>query len=236
MISVSIIIPVLHETGLDDFLSTLFSRFKQELYEVIVVDGDPLGRSIKSINRPDVSCLVTKTGRGPQMNAGARVAQGEVVLFLHSDTHLPDNALQKIDEVMSTDRFMAGAFTLRFNSKNKIFGLIARAASLRGRLTRIPYGDQAFFMKRTLFFKMGGFKEIALMEDIDLMQRLRKEGGRVRILADKVLTSPRRWEKEGILYSLLRSWLLAILFQCGVSPERLRRYYRSGPNKKGPAR
>lgn len=235
MVPVSIIIPVLHETGLDDFLVTLFARFKQELFEVIVVDGDPLGRSIETIKRTDVICFVATTGRGPQMNAGARVAQGEVVLFLHSDTHLPDNAFEKIEEAMRTERFMAGAFSLRFDSKKKIFGLIARAASLRGRLSRIPYGDQAFFMKRNAFFKMGGFKEIALMEDIDLMQRIRKEGGRVQILADTVLTSPRRWENEGILYSLLRSWLLAILFQCGVSPGRLRRYYRSDTNKKGPA-
>lgn len=236
MVPVSIIIPVLHEAGLDDFLSTLFARFKQERFEVIVVDGDPLGRSIETIKRSDVICLVTNTGRGTQMNAGARVAQGEVVLFLHSDTHLPDNAFKKIEETMTTYRFMAGAFTLRFNSKNKIFGLIAQAASLRGRLTRIPYGDQAFFMKRDSFFRMGGFKEIAVMEDIDLMKRIRKEGGRVRILGEKVLTSPRRWEQEGVLFSLLRTWILATLFLWGVSPERLSRYYRADINKKGPAR
>ena len=232
MVRVSIIIPVLHETDINGFLDPLFEDFSHAFFEVIVVDGDPLGMSVKTIERPDVICLVATAGRGPQMNAGARVARGDVVLFLHCDTQLPKNAFEKIQETLGPSRFKAGAFTLRFNSKKKIYSLIARGASLRCRLTRIPYGDQAFFMTRRFFFQMGGFMEIPVMEDMDLMRRIARRGERVRILGEAVSTSPRRWEEEGILFSLLRTWVLATLFLCGVSPERLRPYYRADINKK----
>ena len=232
MVRVSIIIPVLHETDVDGFLDRLFACFSRALFEVIVVDGDPLGRSIKKIERPGVVCLVATAGRGPQMNAGARVARGDVVVFLHCDTQLPKNAFEKIQETLGPARFNAGAFTLRFDSDKKIYSLIACGASLRCRLTRIPYGDQAFFMTRRFFFQMGGFREIPVMEDMDMMRRIAKKGERVRILRDAVSTSPRRWEEEGVLFSLLRTWILSTLFLCGVSPERLHPYYRAGTNKK----
>ncbi len=227
MIPVSIIIPVLHETHLDEFLKTLCVRFKHEHFEVIVVDGDRKGGSIARIKGSEAICIVSKKGRGPQMNAGARMARGEVLLFLHADTHLPDNAFKKIAVTLSTRRFDAGAFTLGFHTPKKIFSLIAWGAACRCLLTRLPYGDQAFFMRRPFFFRMGGFQEFMIMEDIDLMRRIGKRGGRVRILADRVLTSPRRWEREGLLFSILRTWTLSTLFLCGVDPKRLARYYRS---------
>lgn len=226
---VSVIIPVLDEPDIQHFLTQLYARFPEVLFEVIVVDGEPEGRSIASIDRPDVITLVANRGRGPQMNAGARAAKGESLLFLHADTHLPDNAFQKIRETLESDHYAAGAFTLRFLGNKKKWSLIARAATLRCRLARTPYGDQAIFMKRRYFFRLGGYRDIAVMEDIDLMRRIRKRGERIRLLEETVLTSPRRWEKEGVIFSLLRSWLLSSLFVCGVSPKRLEPYYR--PNK-----
>jgi len=229
MIPVSVIIPVLHEPSIRHFLTRLYARFPQDIFEVIVVDGEPEGRSIAPIDRTDVITLLANPGRGPQMNAGAHASQGEILLFLHADTHLPGNAFQKIRETMESGHYAAGAFSLRFAGNRKILSLIARAASLRCRLTRTPYGDQAIFMKRRDFFRFGGYRDIAVMEDIDLMRRIRKRGERIRILEETVLTSPRRWEKEGVIFSLLRTWVLSTLFVCGVSSKRLEPYYR--PNK-----
>ncbi|WP_300673465.1 TIGR04283 family arsenosugar biosynthesis glycosyltransferase [Desulfoluna sp.] len=223
---ISVIIPVLHESGIDGFLDRLYARFEPSFFEVILVDGDPKGGSLSTVDRPHVITLVAKTGRGPQMNAGARVARGEILLFLHADTELPDPAFERISETMATERYAAGAFSLGFMENKKSFSLIARAAALRSRLTRIPYGDQAIFMKRSVFDRMGGYQEIPIMEDMDLMRRIRQRGGRVRILQEAVLTSPRRWKKEGVIFSLFRTWLLSLFFTCGVSPVRLLKYYK----------
>lgn len=226
MSRISVIVPVVDEPDLNAFLHLLYARFAWAIYEVIVVDGDPKGRSIAAVDRGDVITLVSQGGRGPQMNAGARVATGEILLFLHADTRLPDRAFHRIQEALATERYAAGAFTLGFENEKKIFALIARAAALRCRLTRIPYGDQALFMGRAFFLRLGGFKEIPVMEDIELMRRIRKNGGRVHILSETVKTSTRRWEKEGVLFCLARTWVLSTLFRWGVAPVRLARYYR----------
>jgi hypothetical protein len=99
-------------------------------------------------------------------------------------------------------------------------------ANLRSRLTRIPYGDQAIFIRASYFRSIGGFKEIPIMEDVDLMRRIKRKGWRIVIFQEPVITSARRWEKEGLLFGTLRNWFLMTLFLCGVSPERLARFYR----------
>jgi len=230
---ISIIIPVLYEAhGINACLETLSARFPDEIFEVIVVDGDAEGTTIRQIVNPKVITLYALRGRGKQMNAGAKAATGEILIFLHADTRLPHNALCRIREVMADRQYVAGAFTLRFESQRLAFALIAAAASWRYRLTRLPYGDQAFFMSRRYFHEIGGFAEIPIMEDVDMMRRIKKRGERIRILHDAVTTSPRRWEKEGILYSVVRTWALAFLFYCGVDPERLAKHYRKEPHEK----
>ncbi|VVS95539.1 TIGR04283 family arsenosugar biosynthesis glycosyltransferase [Desulfoluna spongiiphila] len=223
---ISVIVPVLREPHIEAFLNRLFARFGAAISEVIIVDGASCGGTIASVKGPKVTTLVAPEGRGPQMNAGARASRGDILVFLHADTRLPDGAFDRIRETLSTRRYVAGAFTLRFAGDKKSFALISRAAGLRCRLTGIPYGDQAIFMTRSCFSRMGGYREIPVMEDIELMRRIRKKGGRIRILPEAVITSPRRWEKEGVIYSLVRTWLLATLFLCGVSPRRLLKHYR----------
>ncbi|MBU1397961.1 MAG: TIGR04283 family arsenosugar biosynthesis glycosyltransferase [Proteobacteria bacterium] len=229
--AVSVIIPVLNEAhGINVCLEALFAQFSGEPFETIVVDGDAEGTTLRQIVHPKVIKFCAPPGRGKQMNAGAEVARGEILIFLHADTRLPSNALSRIREVMADRQYSAGAFTLHFDSKRPVFGLIAMAASWRYRLTRLPYGDQAFFMHREYFNEIGGFAEIPIMEDVEMMRRIRKRGGRVRILHDSVTTSPRRWEKNGILFSVIRTWALAFLFACGADPERLAKHY--GPHTK----
>ncbi|MBW2672905.1 MAG: glycosyl transferase, partial [Deltaproteobacteria bacterium] len=123
--------------------------------------------------------------------------------------------------VMRNNRYVAGAFDLEIDSKNLLLRLIETAASIRSRVTRIPYGDQAIFIRRSFFQDLGGFKEILIMEDVEIMRRIKKTKRPIYISRQKVCTSARRWEKEGIIYATLRNWSLMILYLIGMKPEKL---------------
>ena len=167
------------------------------------------------------------------MNAGAATAHGEILIFLHADTKLPDNALGKISRVLQDERYVGGAFDLGIDSRRLFLKYISARASLRSRLNRIPYGDQAIFIRKDYFDQIGRFKDIPLMEDVDLMRRIKKDKKKIYILSDKVMTSARRWERDGALYTTLRNQILIALFYLGVSPYRLAKYYwrHSNANK-----
>lgn len=194
--------------------------------EILVVDGDPEGKTIASIGDREVVTTLGIKGRGYQMNAGAALAKGEILLFLHADTRLPDDALSLIDAVCGRSASAAGAFDLAIDSPRPVFRLIEKAASLRSRLTRIPYGDQAFFFSADYFRQLGGFAGIPLMEDVEFMRRIKKRRDRIVFIDRPARTSARRWEKEGILKCTLRNWCLLTLYLFGVAPGRLVRFYQ----------
>ena len=222
----SIIMPVLHEASTInhaiDHIRDIRSGFH---VEIIVVDGASGGDTIHSITDKKVTKVISQKGRGEQMNMGASLAKGNVLLFLHTDTRLPENAFSSIADVMDKKEYAGGAFELGIKSDRRIFSLIEKSVSLRTRLTRIPYGDQAMFIKREVFKRIKGFKEIPIMEDVDLMRRIKKSGHKIYIIPEKVKTSPRRWEREGVLYCTLRNWAITILYFFGAKPESLARYY-----------
>ena len=225
----SIIIPVLGEAErITALVDALCDQQSDGRCEIIVVDGDPDGGTIQVIHHRDVISVVSPKGRARQMNAGAALAQGENLLFLHADTRLPDGAFNRISTVLAQKQYVAGAFDLGIDSDRWALKVVACFASLRSRITRIPYGDQAIFMRKDYFTDIGGYQDIPLMEDVELMHRIKKRGERIAILSDRVSTSPRRWEREGIIYCTLRDWVLATLYSLGVSPDRLARFYRSG--------
>jgi rSAM/selenodomain-associated transferase 2 len=226
--SFSVIIPVLHEAGvINTLIEHLYAQRCSEDCEIIVVDGDPARETINTIIHKDVNVLVSEPGRGRQMNAGAAAARGDILIFLHADTCLPVDALNLIRQALENRQYVAGAFDLGIRSQKLIFKIIARAASLRSRFTRMPYGDQVIFIRKDYFKSIGGFRNIPLMEDVELIKRIKKRGDKIRILPDRVLTSPRRWESEGIISCTLRNWMLIILYLIGVSPEKLAHLYRS---------
>jgi rSAM/selenodomain-associated transferase 2 len=194
--------------------------------EIIVVDGDPAGRTIKVARHMGVKTAISEKGRGNQMNLGASLAAGEILIFLHADTLLPPDALELIETAMENSSCIAGAFDLAIDSERPVFRLIEKAASLRSRMTRIPYGDQTIFIRKSDFRELGGFRDIPIMEDVEIMQRIKKRKGKICIIGRAVMTSPRRWEKEGIVYTTLRNWLLIALYFCGAKPEKLIRFYR----------
>jgi rSAM/selenodomain-associated transferase 2 len=224
---ISIIVPAWRETSLiNHSIQRIFDLRYDGKFEVIVVDGSPEGETVRSVKDDRVKTLIARRGRSIQMNAGSARAKGEVLLFLHADTTLPEHALEKISEVMGDRGVVGGAFDLGIDSGRSVFRLIENVASLRSRITRIPYGDQGIFIRKDHFQAIGGFREIPLMEDVELMRRIRKAGARIAIIREKVKTSPRRWEDEGILFCTLRNWMLMSLYLLGVSPERLARFYR----------
>jgi rSAM/selenodomain-associated transferase 2/rSAM/selenodomain-associated transferase 1 len=223
----SIIIPVINEGAtINRTIDHMEGLGGQYSFECIVVDGSDDGTTLKEIEKGGVKKLISPRGRGRQMNRGASVAAGEILLFLHADTILPEGALDHIASVMKNDRYVGGAFDLEIASENVLLRLIEKAASIRSRITRIPYGDQAIFIRRSFFQDLGGFKDISIMEDVEIMQRIKKKKRPIYITRERVRTSPRRWEKEGIVYATLRNWSLMILYLMGMKPEKLARFYK----------
>ena len=223
---ISVVIPVLDETNRINQVIEHVNYLSGNNSEIIVADGDPLGTTISSIADERVIKVPSEMGRGKQMNQGAAAATGEILLFLHADTFLPSRAFEKIEGVMRTGRYSGGAFDLGIDSSRTALRIVEKAASLRSRITRIPYGDQAIFIRNDIFQSMGGFRDFPIMEDVDLMQRLKRDRRCIVIISDKVRTSPRRWEKEGVVYCTLRNWTLITLYMLGVNPEKLVRFYR----------
>jgi len=224
----SIIVPVFHEGNrINDLIEHLNSLDSKESFEIIVVDGTRERDTLKAIQSNRVIKIFSERGRAKQMNAGASIAKGDILIFLHADTELPTHALKKIESVIEKRGYTAGAFDLGIQSKKLIFKVIAFLGSLRSRLNRIPYGDQAIFLRTEYFNNIGGYKEIPLMEDVELMRRIKRSGKKIWILYDRVMTSPRRWEKEGVIYCILRNWVLQGLYFLGVSPHKLVNFYRS---------
>jgi rSAM/selenodomain-associated transferase 2 len=226
----SIIIPVLHEnTVIRETIGRIGSLARGREAEIIIVDGDPAGGTLRTIPDGSVRKLLSKPGRGAQLDRGAGAASGEILIFLHADTKLPPDALIRIGDALRDGTLAGGAFELAIDSPRPVFRLIERAASIRTRLTRIPYGDQAIFLRRSRYRSLGGFRDLPIMEDVDLMRRLKQAGERIAILPERAVTSARRWEREGVVTATLRNWLLVTLFLCGVDAGRLVRWYRPPP-------
>lgn len=224
---ISVVLPVLHEAGNINAVITHLRGLQQNSpLEIIIVDGDPAGSTLQAVRDNGIVRVLSGPGRARQMNCGASVAQGEVLLFLHADTLLPPQALRLIGKALADTGIVAGAFDLGFDTGKRIFRITEKYAALRTRLTRIPFGDQAIFVRRAYFERTGGYAEIPLMEDVELMSRIKKRGDRICIIPQKALTSPRRYEQEGILYCTLRNWALQLCYSAGVSTEKLAKWYR----------
>jgi rSAM/selenodomain-associated transferase 2 len=214
------------EEQINDSISAVYRVSVNDEVEVIVSDGNPKGNTLATVQDRRVIRVLSDKGRARQMNKAASLASGDVLVFLHADSRLPPAAFSLIAGALDDPKVVGGAFDLAIDSGGFAFRLIERAASLRSRLTRIPYGDQAIFLRRGYFHEIGRYRDIPLMEDVDLMRRIRRRGDRICILSERVLTSARRWQKEGALYCTLRNWTIFTLYTLGVSPERLVRFYR----------
>ena len=226
--TVSIIIPVLNEApNLRRLLPDLARTCPDA--DIIAVDGGSTDETVPVAARFRLVRLVTSArGRARQMNAGAREARGEILLFLHADTFLPDGALGAVQAALADPRVVGGRFDVRLDGPRAVFRVIAFFINLRSRLSRIATGDQALFVRRTIFAEMGGFPGIPLMEDVEFSRRLKRRGA-IACLRLRVTASARKWEREGVLRTILLMWTLRLLYFCGVDPARLHRYYYGCP-------
>ncbi|MBI5101151.1 MAG: TIGR04283 family arsenosugar biosynthesis glycosyltransferase [Nitrospirae bacterium] len=195
--------------------------------EIIVADGGSSDRTREfAESYPGVAVVLSERGRGVQMNAGARAASGEVLVFLHADTLLEAGWTEELISVLKRGPISGGAFTFSIRSPLWKFRLVEAWVKLRVKLCCLPYGDQAIFVRKSAFELIGGYKNIPLMEDVDFIGRL-KETGPVVILDKKAATSARRWSKKGLVTTAAINQCVMLLYRCGAAPGRLARiYYR----------
>ncbi len=192
---------------------------------VVFVDGGSDDDTVARIRQAGFECLEHTPGRATQMNAGAALCgDADVLCFLHADTMLTAGHLADIREVMGDPAIVGGRFDLRLSGAPTIFRLIEWLINWRSRLTRISTGDQAMFVRRKVFEQLGGFPEQPLMEDVELSRRL-KRVGKIACLPRPVVTSGRRWERQGIGRTILLMWKLRLYYWLGVPAEKLAAMY-----------
>ena len=192
--------------------------------DVEVSDGGSRDATRAVAGRFPVTWVAGPAGRGLQLNRGARAARGDVLLFVHADTRLPAGAGGLIGSAVAKGA-VGGGFEVRFDSDRRLMALGSRLASLRTRWTRVPLGDQGQFVRREIFERLGGYRDWPILEDLDFMRRLRREG-EVAVLDAAVLTSDRRFAQRGVVRTLATNYTIWTLFALGVHPRRLARLYR----------
>jgi len=227
---ISVIIPIINEAEiLESFLRKLLNRPGD--LDVLVADGGSTDGTREVLKRfPGIKLVRSGGGRGKQMNDGARQAQGEVFLFLHADTTLPANAFLKIEETLADSSVAAGSFSLEFDHPARFF----RILSILGRINHpfFTYGYQGLFLRANTFRRIGGFKEIPVMEDVEIQERLRKIGTFIK-LKEPVFTSARRYLRNGPFRQHLITTGVVLLYHLGVSPHFLGGcYYRKRGKRK----
>ena len=218
---ISVIIPTLNEAGL--IKETIENLRDAEAIEVIVVDGGSKDETLSIARDLADQVFSSAPSRGGQMDLGAEKASGEILLFLHADTYLPMGWESKVRDAIRSGK-TGGAFNLSVSSPDKYLWFVTLVANFRSKILGITYGDQAIFAEKGAFFNAGGFKRLALFEDIDLWRRLKKCGPLV-ILRDAVCTSHRKWKIEGSFKNTIKNWSLIILYYIGISPQRLYSMY-----------
>ena len=224
MSKLSIILPVLNE---GERIAAALDRLRDLRalgVEVIVVDGGSRDATVQRARMRADHVISAPRGRAPQMNAGAAKASGDVLLFLHADTRLPDDADHLVLDGLARSERAWGRFDVRIEGTHPLLSMIAGTMNIRSRITGIATGDQAIFARRTGFDAVGGFPTIPLMEDIALSQRL-KRISRPLCLRECVITSGRRWEANGVLPTILLMWRLRLAFFFGADPKQLARRY-----------
>ena len=219
---VSIIVPTLNEETTIPELAASLGRLRGD-FEVIVCDGGSADATVEMARQCGLRVIEAPRGRGPQMNAGGRLAEGETLLFLHADTRLPENALEFVAGALADENVCGGAFSLNFGGDTLGARLLTRLYPLL-RMGGMLYGDSAIFARRSVFDRLGGYREYPIFEDCDLYRRMSRLGRFVRLNA-RATTSSRRFEGRFIRTFALWS-LMQVLYWLGVSPNLLNRLYK----------
>jgi rSAM/selenodomain-associated transferase 2 len=219
---ISVIIPTLNEEP--SIVATIAAARSARDCEIIVADGGSTDRTVELARARVERLIEAPRGRALQMNAGAAAAHGDVLLFLHADTILPAGYDAAIALQMADSTVVGGRFDVSLMPSSPLLWLTGELINLRSRLSKIATGDQAIFVRRTVFEEIGGYEQIPLMEDIALTRALKRRG-RIVCLRQRVVSSSRRWQRDGIIRTIALMWTLRALYFFGVSPSRLRRVY-----------
>lgn len=223
-LAISVVIPALNEAAnLPSVLGTIQTATQ---VEVIVVDGGSSDGTAAVALAMGARVVVSARGRSHQMNRGAKVAKNPILLFLHADTRLPEGFEQAIRQTLAQPGVVAGAFRLTIDGSGQGLRWVEWGVNLRSRWLHLPYGDQAIFIRAEVFEQLGGFPDLPMMEDFELVRRL-KQLGRVAIAPAAVVTSDRRWHSLGILRTTLANQVMVAGYLLGVDPHRLAQWYRS---------
>ena len=221
---ISIIVPVLNETKLIKALLDQLQSLRVRGHQIIVVDGGSSDDTVAIARQYADKVIVSERGRARQMNAGADIADGDILWFLHSDTKLPEKADLLIEQALSTSVSFWGRFDVRLSGRAFLLRLVEQSMNIRSLLTGIATGDQGIFCLKQEFIRYGGYSDIPLMEDIDLSRRF-KTIHRPVTIKTAMMTSSRRWEEQGIFRTIGKMWRLRLAFYLGADPIRLARQY-----------
>jgi rSAM/selenodomain-associated transferase 2 len=223
---ISVIIPVLNEREcLPENLAAL--KLQNWIHEIIVVDGGSTDGTLALLRRQcDVKLIESPAGRGIQLNAGARAATGDILVFLHADSSLPPNAGEQLKGALVSSPVVGGCFYVRFNSpRPRSLGIVAAGINLRTVLTSSATGDQAIFVRQNVFEKIGGFRDWPLFEDVDFVSRI-KRVGKFTVIRSPVTASARRHVHYGVYRMVILVYLLRLGFWAGISPSTLAKWYQ----------
>lgn len=221
-LKVSVIIPTFNESTV--LVETLTRLQHNQPFETIIGDGGSEDETAAIARQYDVTVIQSQRGRAAQMNAASGIAQGDLLLFLHADSHVDPRGYQKMIKTMASGPYLGGAFSLQIDSALPALNRISRWANWRSRYLNLVYGDQGIFVRRETFNELKGFSPLPICEDLDFFRRLKKRGP-VVLLKEKAFTSPRRWLSEGIGFTTLRNIAIVSLFLIGFSPATLSRWY-----------
>jgi len=192
--------------------------------EIVVVDGGSIDASVEQAQPLCDAMIVASRGRARQMNTGARASHGDAIAFVHADTIVPPTFAADIASALSDSAAVGGRFDVELDDRAIPYRIIGAMISLRSRISRTGTGDQAIFVRRDIFERLGGFPDFELCEDLEFSRRL-KRAGRVACLRARVTTSARRWSRDGVVRTVIRMWLIRAMYLAGVPPARLKRMY-----------
>jgi rSAM/selenodomain-associated transferase 2 len=221
-VQLTVVIPALDEA---DQITGAIASARAPGTEIIVVDGGSRDATPERAAEAGARVVKSAPGRARQLAAGANLARGDTILFLHADTRLPPAWDASVRAALADPGVVGGAFRLRFEQRSPALRLIEWGARLRVALLRMPYGDQALFMRRSVLTEVGGVPQAPIMEDLDLVRELKRRG-RLACLRPAVTTSARRYRAAGALRGMLRNWLAAVAWWLGLPRERIAAWYQ----------